>query len=191
MLFKAVQYRRKGNAIADDNQLTEIVKIAKREFMRRGVSQHTLEKICNRKPVRVAKLAKCLKLIEELKEGAAPYKDPERKKEWERLHRRERLTRRRELRHGQALEQTTRPGVARESSGGVGFLVPLVAGGALAAWNPMLGMGAGSLTLVVAAVWKKNWAWWLVGCVTLFIALLFYFTNNEKTDSPTGSSAQA
>ena len=69
--FAAVQYRRKGNAIADDNQLTEIVKIAKREFMRRGVSQHTLEKICDRKPVRVAKLAKCLKLIEELKKGAA------------------------------------------------------------------------------------------------------------------------
>lgn len=69
--FKAVQYRRKGNAIADDNQLTEITKVAKREFMRRGVSQHTLEKICNRKPVSVAKLAKCLRVIEELKKGAA------------------------------------------------------------------------------------------------------------------------
>jgi hypothetical protein len=69
--FKAVQYRRKGNAIADDNQLAGIVKIAKREFMRRGVSQHTLEKICNRKPVRIAKLAKCLKVVEELKKGAA------------------------------------------------------------------------------------------------------------------------
>ncbi len=120
-----------------------------------------------------------------------PYKDPERKKEWERLHRTERLTRPRELRHVQAVEQTTRPEVARESSGGVGFLVPLVAGGALAAWNPKIGMGAGSLTLVVAAVWKKNWAWWLVGCVTLFIALLFYFMNEEKTDNPTGSGAKA
>jgi hypothetical protein len=122
---------------------------------------------------------------------AMPYKDPERKKEWERLHRTERLARRRELRHVQAVEQTTRPRVTRKSSGGVGFLVPLVAGGALAAYNPKLGMGAGSLTLVVAAVWKKNWAWWLVGCVTLFIALLFYFTNNEKTDNPNRSGAQA
>ena len=69
--FKAVQYRRKGNAIADDNQLAEIVKIAKREFMRRGVSQHTLEKICTRKPVRVTKLTKCLKVVEDLKKGAA------------------------------------------------------------------------------------------------------------------------
>jgi hypothetical protein len=120
-----------------------------------------------------------------------PYKDPERKKEWERLHRAERLVRRRELRYAQAVEQTTRPQVTRESSDGVGFLVPFVAGGALAVWNPMLGMGAGSLTLVVAAVWKKNWAWWLVACVTLFIALLFYLTNNEKTDNPIGSGAQA
>jgi hypothetical protein len=122
---------------------------------------------------------------------AMPYKDPERKKEWERLHRTERLARRRELRNTQAVEQTPRPIAVGKASGGVGFVVPLIAGGALAAWNPKLGMGAGSLTLVVAAVWKKNWAWWLVGCVTLFVALLFYFTNKEKTDSPTGSSAQA
>jgi len=120
-----------------------------------------------------------------------PYKDPERKKEWERLHRTERLARRRELRYAQPAEQTARPRVIMESSGGVGFLVPLVAGGALAAYSPKFGMGAGGLSLVVAAVWKKNWAWWLVGCVTLFIALLFYFTNNEKTDNPTGSGAHA
>jgi hypothetical protein len=119
-----------------------------------------------------------------------PYKDPERKKEWERLHRNERLARRREQRFAEAMEQMPRP-IDREVSVGVGFVVPLVAGGALAAWNPKIGMGAGGLTLVVAAVWKKNWAWWLVGCVTLFIALLFYFTNKEKTDNPTGSGAQA
>jgi hypothetical protein len=120
-----------------------------------------------------------------------PYKDPERKKEWERLHRTERLARRREQRQAQTVEQTSRHIAVQKASSGVGFVVPLMAGGALAAWNPKLGMGAGSLTLVVAAVWKKNWAWWLVGCVTLFIALLFYFTNSEKTDSPAGSGAQA
>jgi len=118
-----------------------------------------------------------------------PYKDPERKKEWERLHRTERLARRREQRQVRAVEQTARPRAVGKAS--IGFVVPIIAGGALAAWNPTLGMGAGSLTLVVAAAWKKNWAWWLVGCVTLFIALLFYFTNNEKTDNPTGSGAQA
>src|SRR5262249_24786551 len=68
--FKAVQYKKKGNAVANDNQLADIAKVAKRELMRRGVSQHTLEKICNRKPVRAQKLAKCLKVIEELRKGA-------------------------------------------------------------------------------------------------------------------------
>jgi hypothetical protein len=120
-----------------------------------------------------------------------PYKNPERKKEWERLHRTVRLARRRELRNVQTVEQTARPIPAGKAIGGIGLVVPLIAGGALAAWNPKLGMGAGSVTLVIVAVWKKNWAWWLVGCVTLFIALLFYYTNNEKTDNPAGSGAQA
>ena len=57
--------RRKGNAVADDEQLARIVKVPKREFMRRGINQHTLEKICKRKPVRAIKLAKCLKVLEE------------------------------------------------------------------------------------------------------------------------------
>jgi hypothetical protein len=119
-----------------------------------------------------------------------PYKNPERKKEWERLHRPQRLERRRELRRVQAVEQTPRPRTNMKTSG-TGFLVSLVAGGALAAYNPKIGMGAGGLTLVAAAVWKKNWAWWLVGCVTLLIALLFYFKDNSKTDNPTGSGVQA
>ncbi len=120
-----------------------------------------------------------------------PYKDPERKKEWERLHRPERLARRRELRRAQTIPESTRPVAVEETGGNAGFLLPLLAGGALAAYNPQFGMATGGLTLVVAAVWKKNWVWWLVGCVTLFIVLLFYFTNNEKTDDSIGSSAQA
>ena len=63
--FKAIQYRRKGNAVADDEQLARIAKVPKREFMRRGINQHTLEKICQREPVREIKLAKCLKVLEE------------------------------------------------------------------------------------------------------------------------------
>ena len=64
--FRAVQYRRKGNAVASDEQLASIAKVPKRELMRRGINQHTLEKICKREPVRAAKLAKCLKVLEEL-----------------------------------------------------------------------------------------------------------------------------
>ena len=63
--FKAIEYRRKGNAVASDEQLARIAKVPKREFMRRGINQHTLEKICRREPVRAVKLAKCLKVLKE------------------------------------------------------------------------------------------------------------------------------
>jgi hypothetical protein len=62
---KAIQYKRRGNAMATDEQLVCITKIPKREFMRRGINQHTLEKICKRKEVRAAKLMECLKALEE------------------------------------------------------------------------------------------------------------------------------
>jgi hypothetical protein len=62
---KTMQYRRKGNGVADDEQVARIANVPKREFMRRGINQHTLEKICKRKPVMVAKLAQCLKVLEE------------------------------------------------------------------------------------------------------------------------------
>ncbi len=68
--FKAIEYKRKGNAIATDEQLARIVKLPKREFMRRGVNQHTLEKICSKEPVRAIKLAKCFKVLEEYELGA-------------------------------------------------------------------------------------------------------------------------
>ncbi len=73
-----------------------------------------------------------------------PYKDPERKKEWERLHRVERLGRRRELRRIEAAQQAARP---EASSKGVqpGFLAPLVVGGALGAFSPELGIALGGI----------------------------------------------
>jgi hypothetical protein len=63
--FKAIEYRRKGNRIANEEQLARIARVPKREFMRRGINQHTLEKICRPEPVRALKLAKCLKVLEE------------------------------------------------------------------------------------------------------------------------------
>lgn len=63
--FKAIEYKRKGYAIATSEQLERITKVLKREFMRRGINQHTLEKICERVPVRASKLAKCLNVLDD------------------------------------------------------------------------------------------------------------------------------
>jgi len=63
--FKTVDYRRKGYAVATDEQLEKIRKVPKRELIRRGINQHTLEKICARKPVRANKLAECEKAADE------------------------------------------------------------------------------------------------------------------------------
>jgi hypothetical protein len=67
--FKVIEYKRKGYAIATDEQLKRIAQIPKREFMRKGINQHTLEKICNREPVRAIKLAECLSVLEEYERG--------------------------------------------------------------------------------------------------------------------------
>ena len=63
--FQVIQYRRKGNAVATQEQLERIAKVTKREFIRRGINQHTLEKICKRVPVRASKLGECLRVLEE------------------------------------------------------------------------------------------------------------------------------
>jgi hypothetical protein len=62
--FKTIEYKRKGYTIATDEELERIAKVPKREFMRRGINQHTLQKICKRKSVRAIKLAACLKVLE-------------------------------------------------------------------------------------------------------------------------------
>ncbi|MGH9574704.1 MAG: hypothetical protein ACRD40_14395 [Candidatus Acidiferrales bacterium] len=62
--FRAIEYKAKCSAIATDEQLARIAMLPTRELRRRGISQHTLEKICKRKPVRVASLMKCLKALE-------------------------------------------------------------------------------------------------------------------------------
>jgi hypothetical protein len=63
--FKTIEYKRKGYVVATDEQLKRIAIVPKREFMRRGINQHTLEKICSREPVRANKLAECLEVLEE------------------------------------------------------------------------------------------------------------------------------
>ena len=108
-----------------------------------------------------------------------PYKDLERKKEWERLHRPERLARRRELRRIAIAQQATQPDATRTEHSAAGFLIPLVAGGALAAYNPKLGMAAGGGTLAIAAIFRKGWAWWALGVVVLALALFFYWNKQN------------
>jgi hypothetical protein len=57
-------YKRKGYAVATDEKTAENRKMPKQEFMRRGINQHTLEKICRKVPVRATKLADCLKALD-------------------------------------------------------------------------------------------------------------------------------
>jgi hypothetical protein len=61
--FKSIEYKPKGYATATDEELKRIAKVPKREFMRRGINQHTLEKICRQDPVRASSLAKLLKIL--------------------------------------------------------------------------------------------------------------------------------
>ena len=63
--FKTIEYKRKGYIIATDEQLQRIAKVPKRELMRRGINQHTLEKIIRREPVRAMTLARCWKVPED------------------------------------------------------------------------------------------------------------------------------
>jgi hypothetical protein len=63
--FKAIQYKRSGNVIATPEQLRRIAKVPKREFVRRGINQHTLEKISRNEAVRASKLAKLVKVLQQ------------------------------------------------------------------------------------------------------------------------------
>ncbi len=112
-----------------------------------------------------------------------PYKDPQAKKEWERQHRPQRLARRRELRQIDAARKEDHP----EALGGIGFLVPVIAGCALAAYSPKLAIGTGSLTLAIATIFKKGWGWWVVGIVIVVLGLLFYWSDQKDKEPPRDS----
>jgi hypothetical protein len=109
-----------------------------------------------------------------------PYKDPTHKREWELHHRLQRLARRRELRRMEAARSEAQPEGIRAQDSGPGVLLPVLAGGALAAYNPKLAMGAGGLTLVAAAFYKKGWSWWIVGALILAVGLFFQWNNSER-----------
>jgi hypothetical protein len=116
-----------------------------------------------------------------------PYKDPNRKKEWEQLNHVRRLARRRELRRIRET-QSTDP-LIRQSSQGVATLplpwLVLAAGSSLALYSPPMGVGAGVLTLAVAVYRDKGWQWKAVGAVILLISLFLLWNDwdtSKKTD---------
>lgn len=106
-----------------------------------------------------------------------PYRDPEAKKKWEQEHRSQRLTRRRELRQIAAAWKEAHPEVQNSRAS---FLLPLAAGGALAAYNPKLATGAGGLMLLLAALYKKDWSWWILGILIFALGLLFQWNDKDE-----------
>jgi hypothetical protein len=60
------------------------------------------------------------------------------------------------------------------------LLLPLAAGSAVAIYNPKLAIGAGGLTLAAAALYKKDWSWWIVGLLMVVIGLFFQW--HRKTE---------
>jgi hypothetical protein len=104
-----------------------------------------------------------------------PYKDPQAKREWERLHRPQRLARRRELRSIETARKQAYPA----AFSAVSFLVPVVAGGALAAYSPELAIGTGGLTLAIAGIYRKGWTWWIVGVLIVALGFFFYWSDHN------------
>ena len=106
-----------------------------------------------------------------------PYKDPQKKREWERQHRVQRLARRRELRQIEGVRKQAQPKALGVNDSGASLLVPLV--GTLAAYSPKLAMGVGGLTLLLATIYKKGWSWWIMGTLILALALFFHWGNQS------------
>jgi hypothetical protein len=118
-----------------------------------------------------------------------PYKDPQKKKDWELKHRSERRTRRQELRRVDAAPNTTTktipntapPKPPRVGHNGAAFLLPFIVGGAIASQSPKLAMGTGGLTLLIAALFRKGPGWWIAGIVLLALGLFFYAVEEGAT----------
>lgn len=112
-----------------------------------------------------------------------PYKDLQRKKEWEQQHRTERLARRRELRQRQTETTSTTPETVLPTLDGFGVLLAAVAGFGLAAYQPKLAVGAGGITLLISAIFKKSAAWWIIGAIVLAFGVLFLWIDPQLKES--------
>jgi hypothetical protein len=110
-----------------------------------------------------------------------PYKDLQRKNQWEQQHRSKRLARRRELRHIEAARKEAQPDEVLRVHDDIGafFWFPLVIGGSLAFYDPKLATGTGGLALLVAALYKKGWSWWIAGLVILTVGLVSQWNDHN------------
>jgi hypothetical protein len=110
-----------------------------------------------------------------------PYKDLEQKRHWEQEHRFERIARRRELRQIEVAHAETHSETPEPLDAKVILLLPMVAGAALAAYNPKIAMGAGGLTLCWAAIYKKSGTWWFAA-VLLIVFGVFFLWNEQSSE---------
>jgi len=50
----------------------------------------------------------------------------------------------------------------------------------LASYNPKLAIGTGGLTLFLAAQYKKDWKWWIVGIIVIALGLFFQWKDKGE-----------
>ena len=111
-----------------------------------------------------------------------PYKDRERKRQWELQHRTQRLARRGQLRRIEAAHKTAQSAMPKVEERRAGMLwLPLAAGGvALASYTPKIAMGTGGLTLLLAAYHKKDWRLWIAGILILALGFFFHWSDRKE-----------
>jgi hypothetical protein len=51
-------------------------------------------------------------------------------------------------------------------------------------------MATGGATLAIAAIYKKGWAWWLLGIVILALALFFHWNKQNEKGSQSGNAEE-
>ncbi len=118
-----------------------------------------------------------------------PYKDPARKAQWERLHRAQRLARRRALRRLEAdsaaptafseADLSRRDPNARVPSP----WLPLALGVGVSFFKPRWGMVLGAGVILIAIAMGLSWVWYFVGGA--FIAVSMWSTISAR---PAGSA---
>jgi len=81
---------------------------------------------------------------------------------------------------------------AARNGGAIIVWAPLIAGGALASYDPKFAIGAGGITLLSAGLGKKSAGWWIVGVLVLIIGLVFQWALSDGKDnnSPTPTPAR-